>query len=111
MPSPGCALGPEEGLVIQTQRPEAYRKEMAQFCSRFMGPPGEALFSCGAGHGGGVDAYGRYQPCMLLRYPALTCDLRSPGGLARALETIPARLQAIRPRTRTTWPAAPAASW
>jgi radical SAM protein with 4Fe4S-binding SPASM domain len=71
---------------------------MAQFCSRFMGRPGDALFTCGAGRAGAVDAYGRYQPCMLLRDPALTCDVRGPGGLAEALGAIPARLQASRPR-------------
>ena len=53
---------------------------MRQFCSRFIGPTGDRLFTCGAGRGVSVDAYGRLQPCMLLRDPALSYDLRA-GGL------------------------------
>ena len=40
-----------------------------------MGPPGDALFGCGAGHGISVDAYGRAQPCMGVRAPELTVDV------------------------------------
>ncbi len=89
-------LTPEEGQAVLERQGPAYRQEMARFCSRFIGPPGEALFHCGAGDGGNVDAYGRYQPCMLLRDPALTRDVRAPGGLAEALETMPARLHLLR---------------
>jgi len=41
-----------------------------------MGPPGDKLFSCGAGHGTCVDAYGKAQMCMGLRDPGTVYDLR-----------------------------------
>ncbi|MEA3438825.1 MAG: hypothetical protein U9R58_00925, partial [Chloroflexota bacterium] len=78
-------LSPNEGLELITRQAESYREEMAQFCERFMGPAGDALFTCGAGLGGSVDAYGKFQPCMLLRAPALAYDLSS-GSLKDALE-------------------------
>ena len=40
-----------------------------------MGPPGAALFRCGAGHAVSVDAYGRAQPCMGVRAPEVTVDV------------------------------------
>ena len=87
---------PEEGLALLTRRPEAYRKEMEQFGLKFMRPSGERLFSCGAGRGLCVDAYGKAQPCMGIRAPELCVDLfeGAPGSagspssrpLASALE-------------------------
>ncbi len=76
---------PDEGLKILNRDADLYRQEMTQFCTRFMGPGGEKLFTCGAGLGGCVDAYGRFQPCMLLRSPELAYDLRD-GSLRHALE-------------------------
>ena len=78
-------LSPEEGLEILTRNPERFRKSMAEFAGKFMGPPGDALFRCGAGHGLCVDAYGRAQMCMGLRKPELTVDLAG-ASLAEALE-------------------------
>jgi MoaA/NifB/PqqE/SkfB family radical SAM enzyme len=86
---------PEEVAALE-QDCASYREEMRQFCSRFMGPKGIFLFTCGACYGGAVDAYGRFQPCLLLRDPQLSYDLRQggepgaglkPGGLREALET------------------------
>lgn len=76
---------PQEGLALLTRDGKSYLKEMNQFCTRFMEPNGVRLFGCGAGLGGCVDAYGRYQPCMLLRDPRLSYDLRT-GSLRDALE-------------------------
>jgi radical SAM protein with 4Fe4S-binding SPASM domain len=64
---------------------DSYFHEMHQFCSKFIGPGGANLFNCGAGISGNVDAYGKYQPCMLLRDPQLSYDLRK-GTLRDALE-------------------------
>ena len=76
---------PNATLPGQERRPEAYRAEMAEFCGKFMGPPGDKLFSCGAGHGACVDAYGRAQLCMLLRHPKTVYELTSPPDpLAKA---------------------------
>jgi len=70
-------LSPEEGLRVLTRNPEKYRKSMREFCSKFTKPPGNKLFSCGAGTGGGcVDAYGNFQPCLPLRHPDTVYDLK-----------------------------------
>ena len=77
-------VSPEEGLKFFTYDPVAYRKEMTQFCQRFMSVPGDRLFTCGLGHGGCVDAYGKFQVCMGVRNPELSYDLRQ-GSLKDAL--------------------------
>jgi radical SAM protein with 4Fe4S-binding SPASM domain len=78
-------LSPEEGMAFLTRRREEYLKDMSRFCSQFIGPAGDRLFTCGAGVGSGcVDAYGRFQPCMLLRHPDTVYDLKA-GSLEDAL--------------------------
>lgn len=70
-------LSAYEGLKVLTRRKEEYIKEMKEFCSKFMHPPGDKIFSCGSGCGNGsVDAYGYFQPCMPLRHPDCVYDLR-----------------------------------
>jgi radical SAM protein with 4Fe4S-binding SPASM domain len=62
-----------------------YRKEMGEFCSTFIGPPGESLFPCGAGmQRVSVDSYGYCQPCTLLRHPETVYDLKA-GSLRDGL--------------------------
>ena len=56
-------LSPQDGLAVLARDEAGYRKEMAEFASKFMGPSGAKLFNCGAGQGILVDAYGRAQPC------------------------------------------------
>ncbi len=68
-------LTPEEGVAVLTRDAARYRKGMKEFGSKFMRPPGDVLFGCGAGAGLSVDAYGRAQPCMGVRAPGLTVDL------------------------------------
>jgi MoaA/NifB/PqqE/SkfB family radical SAM enzyme len=88
---PSC----EERLRILTTRREEYLKEMREFCCKFMMPPGDKLFSCGAGLGRGcVDAYGRFQLCMTLRSPATTFDLGN-GSLRDALTEFFPRVRQI----------------
>jgi radical SAM protein with 4Fe4S-binding SPASM domain len=70
----GLRLSPQEGLAVLTRDGEKYRKEMDEFASKFMGPPSDVLFRCGAGCGMCIDAYGRAQPCMGVRAPELTYD-------------------------------------
>jgi len=78
-------LAPEEGLKILARNKDKYLKEMKEFCSKFMRPSGDKLFSCGSGTGGGcVDAYGFLQPCMMLRHPETVYDLKK-GSLKDAL--------------------------
>jgi len=71
-------LSPEETVAMLNRNP-GYIPEMQQFCAKFIGPPGDRLFSCGAGKGLTVDAYGRAQMCLQLRHPEVVYDLRSAG--------------------------------
>jgi len=77
-------VSPDDGVKVLTRRRSAYRKEMRQFCTKFMGPTGDRLFSCGAGQNPCVDAYGMLQPCLLLRHPALVYNVKK-GSLKDAL--------------------------
>jgi sulfatase maturation enzyme AslB (radical SAM superfamily) len=65
-----------EGTVTMLSRNPLHLKDMRRFCGKFMGPPGDKLFSCGAGHGTCIDAYGKAQMCMGLRDPGTVYDLR-----------------------------------
>ena len=80
----GLRLSPEEGLLVLTRDRERYIKGMKEFCSKFTRPPGGKLFSCGAGYGGCVDAYGNFQPCLPLRHPDTVYDLKN-GSFKDAL--------------------------
>jgi radical SAM protein with 4Fe4S-binding SPASM domain len=62
-------IAPKEGLQILTREEEQYRKSMSQFAEKYLGPHGAVLFSCGAGSGICIDAYGKIQPCMGFRHP------------------------------------------
>lgn len=89
-------ISPEEGLKILIRREQVYIKEMKQFCSHFMRPSGDTLFPCSSGCGGGcVDAYGNFQPCMLLRHPDTVYDLKK-GSLKDALENFFPKIRKLR---------------
>jgi radical SAM protein with 4Fe4S-binding SPASM domain len=76
---------PEEGVKFLARRNKQNLKEVKRFCSRFMGPTGDKLFSCGAGMNGGcIDAYGVFQLCMNLRHSATVYDLKK-GSLKQAM--------------------------
>jgi MoaA/NifB/PqqE/SkfB family radical SAM enzyme len=81
-------LTPQEGVAVLTKDVAKYRKRMKEFAGKFMGPPGNVLFQCGAGDGMCIDAYGYAQPCMGVRAPELTVDLfpRAASGKATATE-------------------------
>lgn len=88
-------LSPEEGIGILTRHRGDYLQGMRRFCRRFLAPPGERLFTCGAGDSGCVDAYGKYQPCLQLRVPQLVYDLRV-GSLQGAREKFFPRLRTLK---------------
>lgn len=88
-------LSPEEGVAALARDGEAYWKKMVRFCGSFMGPPGDRLFACGAGNGGCVDAYGKLQPCMLLRHPEFSCDLKKVSLREGLTEVFP-RMRELR---------------
>jgi radical SAM protein with 4Fe4S-binding SPASM domain len=87
----GLRVSPADGVRMLRRRGQAYLREMQEFCGKFMGPAGDLLFSCGAGHGACVDAYGALQPCLLLRHPDLAYNLHK-GSLKEALTEIFPRL-------------------
>ena len=89
----GLRLSPAEALAVLAHDPDRYRREMAQFLDRFAAPPGDRLFTCGLGPGC-VDAYGFFQPCLGLRDPELTFDLKN-GTLKEAVTLLP-RLREMR---------------
>lgn len=65
---------PEESLSIMKSQPN-HLEQLAQYCSQFIGPSGDKLFTCGAGLGICVDAYGKAQVCLPLRHPDFCVDL------------------------------------
>jgi radical SAM protein with 4Fe4S-binding SPASM domain len=86
---------PEKAVQVLSRDRNRYLKEMKQFCAKFTKVTGDRLFTCGFGHGGCVDAYGFFQPCMLLRHPATTYNLRT-GSLKEALIKFFPRLKDLR---------------
>ena len=90
-------LSPADGVRFLSRDRERYLKDMREFCSKFMRPPGDTLFSCGAGHGACVDAYGAVQACLPLRAPDTVVSLRDePGSLRYALTEAFPRLREAR---------------
>ena len=77
-------LSAQEQLEVVTRNREDYVKGIRDFCAKFLGPDGRNLFTCGAGAGVCVDAYGSLQPCILLRHPDTVYDLKN-GSLENAL--------------------------
>lgn len=69
-------LTPDETVAMLARDPK-YVPGMQEFCSKLMRPPGEKLFSCGAGHGTCVDAYGYAQMCLPLRHPDTVFNLHT----------------------------------
>jgi len=76
-------LSPEETVAQLTREPK-YLSGMQEFCGKFMRPSGDKIFSCGAGHGTCVDAYGHAQMCLPLRNPDYIYDLHK-GTLKEVL--------------------------
>ena len=89
---------PEEGVKFLARRKATHLKEMKRFCSGFMGPTGDNLFTCGAGmRGACVDSYGNLQLCMDLRHPDTLYDLKK-GSLKQAMSSF---FPAVRERRAT----------
>jgi radical SAM protein with 4Fe4S-binding SPASM domain len=79
-------ISEEQARVFFNIKLEEYLKEKKQFCSKFMHPSGKELFICGSAlNSGCVDAYGFFQPCLMLRHPGTVYDLKK-GSLKDALE-------------------------
>ncbi len=71
-------------LEARTGR-EKYILEQKRFCASYCAVRGDRLFRCGAGiKRGCVDAYGKFQMCLLLRHPDTVYDLTN-GTMTDAL--------------------------
>ncbi|MDD5155136.1 MAG: radical SAM protein [Candidatus Omnitrophica bacterium] len=88
-------FSPQEALKFLIRKKNEHLKKMKEFCSKFMRPCGDRLFSCGSGHGGCVDAYGYFQPCMMLRHPDTVYNLKT-GSLKDALTNFFPRLREMK---------------
>ncbi len=75
---------PVQGVRFLSRGREEYVKEMSTFCKTYTSPPGDRLFTCGAGKTGCMDAYGNFQLCMLLRHPFTVYNLKE-GSMKQAL--------------------------
>lgn len=92
-------LPADDETAILARDPQPFIDELRGFLGRFGGPPGDRLFTCGAGRGRAcLDAYGRLQPCLLLRAPGSTAD--AAAGLRRALTEDFPRLRTARAKSR-----------
>jgi len=79
-------LAADEEIQLLYSKHDDYLEKMRRFFSSYSGPKGPSLFSCGAGQKSAcVDAYGRVQACMLLRYSEMTYDI-TQGTLKEAME-------------------------
>ncbi len=90
-------LPPEKAMEILKQDEKRYRKDIEQFCQKFLKvPQDEHLFSCGAGIGAcHIGAYNNFQLCMLLRHPECVYSLRE-GSFKDAWEKFVPRMREIR---------------
>ncbi|MDY0361383.1 MAG: radical SAM protein [Desulforegulaceae bacterium] len=77
-------VSPEETIKFISMGKEEYIKGTKEFAKKFMRPAGDSIFNCGCGKGGAVDAYGKFQPCLLLRHPDALYDLEN-GSIKDAL--------------------------
>lgn len=73
---------PEEfaGKPVVKKKPD---RSKIEFLKRYIGPPGEKLFSCGAGDSLSIDAYGFVHPCLTLKAEEFSYD-SGKGSLKEA---------------------------
>ncbi|MDZ7722023.1 MAG: radical SAM protein [candidate division KSB1 bacterium] len=69
-------MSPEHFVEIMARNPKRYLNEMQQFMKKFSKPPGNKLFTCGAGCSAWtVDSFGNLQVCLMVRHPNLIVNL------------------------------------
>jgi len=88
-------VSPKECISLINRDGEKYFSGMKNFCSTFMGPHGDMLFSCGAGYKPCVDAYGNLQPCLPLRHPETVYSLKK-GSLYDAMTNFFPKIRQMR---------------
>ncbi len=91
---------PMDNLALAIREPEKYYKSMQDFCSKFTSPPGDKLFSCGAGQKSAtIDAYGNVQVCILVRHPDTVYNVRK-GSLEDAIDNFFPAVLAMRAKNK-----------
>lgn len=80
---------PKDIVAFHRRGGNRFLQEMACYCEQFSGPKGDLLFSCGAGNGGCVDAYGNYQMCLQLRDPQVVYPLGGGSLLLGLTQAFP----------------------
>ncbi len=81
-------IGPREYVELESRKAETHAAELRGFVARFAGPSGGRLFGCLADTGS-VDAYGRFQVCLLLRHPKTVFDLKKSSLRSAVEEFLP----------------------
>jgi radical SAM protein with 4Fe4S-binding SPASM domain len=87
-------VGPREYVELESRRGESHADELRRFVARFAGTSGDRLFAC-LSDTGSIDAYGRFQVCLLLRHPATVFDLKK-GSLRKAVEEFLPKVREMR---------------
>jgi len=87
-------IGPGEYLNLESRLRKSHAAELGGFVTRFAGTSGDRLFGCLADTGS-MDAYGRFQVCLLLRHPETVFDLKK-GSLRNAVEEFLPRVREMR---------------
>jgi radical SAM protein with 4Fe4S-binding SPASM domain len=87
-------LDPAEYVRMESRLGDGRAAELRAFVARFGGCAGDRLFGC-LSDAGSVDAYGRFQVCLLLRHPDTVYDLEA-GSLRAAMEEFLPRVRDIR---------------
>lgn len=87
-------IPPREYVKLTARWGERYTSGIRAFVARFGGVQGDRLFTC-LSDTAGVDAYGRFQVCLLLRHPATVYELRN-GSLRSAVTGFLPRVQEMR---------------
>jgi radical SAM protein with 4Fe4S-binding SPASM domain len=70
-------ISPENAVRFLSQHQPDHFSDLSRFLAETAGPQEDLLFRCGAGLGSGaIDAYGWLTPCLLIKTPSLSCNLR-----------------------------------
>lgn len=81
-------IGPREYVELESRLRKSHAGELRGFVARFAGTSGDRLFACLADTGS-VDAYGRFQVCLLLRHPETVFDLKKSSLRSAVEEFLP----------------------
>lgn len=85
---------PAEYVRLEGRLGEGRSAELRAFVARFGGCAGDRLFGC-LSDAGCVDAYGRFQVCLLLRHPDTVYELKH-GSLRAAMEEFLPKVREMR---------------